>query len=257
MPSDNKKNIVCVKWGTNYSSNDVNKLYANVIKNTSYNVDFYCFTDDSKGLDDRIIVKPMLDLKHVYDIGCQIYLKEAGLCDDNLGGLKGQRVLYFDLDSVIVDNIDCFFDLPKNDEFFIIKDWNHLSNKIGQSSCYSWVVGTLGFVKDYFEANYASVYKKFGSASQEYLSDKVVEKYGKLNFWPKKWCRSFKVHCLPSPFLPFARRFIMAKIPVGAKVICFHGLPKAEDAKNGFWPEKNPIKRFFYKHLRPVDWIEG
>ena len=117
-------------------------------------------------------------------------------------------------------------------------------------------MGTLGFIKDYFEINYADIYKKFGSASQEYLSSKVIEKYGKLNFWPKKWCRSFKIHCLPNPLLPFSRRFMMAKIPSGAKVICFHGLPKAKHAKNGFWPEKNPIKRFFYKHLKPVDWIE-
>ena len=135
MLSDNKKNVVCVKWGTNYSSDDVNKLYAGVTKNTNYDVDFYCFTDDSRGLDSNIIVKPMLTLKHVYDIGCQIYLKEVGLCDNNLGDLNGQRVLYFDLDSIIVGNIDCFFDLPKNDEFFIIKDWNKLSNRIGQASC--------------------------------------------------------------------------------------------------------------------------
>lgn len=255
MPTD-KKNVICIKWGTNYSSDDVNKLYISVLKNINYDIDFYCFTDDINGLNNKIIVKPIPELKNVYKIGCQIYIKEVGLCDNNLGDLNGKRVLYFDLDTVIVDNIDCFFDLPKNNEFFIIKDWNHSFKKVGQASCYSWVVGTLGFIKDYFEINYENIYKKFGSASQEYLSSKVIEKYGKLNFWPEEWCKSFKVHCLPNPFLPFSRRFITARIPLGAKIICFHGVPKAKDAKNGIWPEKNPIKKFFYKHLKPVDWVE-
>ena len=251
-----KKNVVCIKWGTDYSGDDVNKLYNNVLNNTNYDIDFYCFTDDINGLNNKIIVKPIPELKNVYNIGCQIYIKEVGLCDNNLGGLNGQRVLYFDLDTVIVDNIDCFFDLPKNEEFYIIKDWNHIIKEVGQASCYSWVVGTLGFIKDYFEINYKSIYKKFGSASQEYLSGKVIEKYGKLNFWPEDWCKSFKVHCIPNPFLPFSRKFTMAKIPSGSKIICFHGVPKAKDAKNGIWPEKNPIKKFFYKHLKPVEWID-
>lgn len=250
------KNVICIKWGDRYSSKSVNRLYRTVLKNTKYEINFFCFTDNAKDLDKDIIVKSLPILKNLEKINCDIYLKEVGLCDNNLGNMNRQRVLYFDLDTVIVDNIDSFFDLPKDDEFYIIKDWNSIGSRVGQASCYSWVIGTIGFIKDFFEENYDEVYRKFLTASQEYLSDKVIEKYNKLNFWPKDWCKSFKFHCLPTPLIPFLRRMKMAKIPKGAKIICFHGAPKASDAANGVWPETNLIKRFFYKHLKPVNWIE-
>jgi hypothetical protein len=182
------------------------------------------------------------------------YQKEAGLCDDELGGLKGQRALYFDLDTIIVGNIDGFFEMPKGDEFYIIKDWNSWG-KVGQASCYSFVVGTLGYIKKHFEQNPEQIYEKFYTASQEYLSDKIVERYGKLNFWPKSWAKSFRFHCLPTPLIPFLRKFKMAKIPKDAKIICFHGRPKLDDAQVGVWREHTAWKRFFYKHLKPVTWI--
>ncbi|MDR1495221.1 MAG: hypothetical protein LBI29_04295 [Rickettsiales bacterium] len=253
------KNVVCIRWGdpSFYSSKHVNNLCRSVLRNISGRVNFYCFTDNPDGLDDNIIAKALPILRNVEKVGCAIYKKEAGLCDDGLGELNGQRVLYFDLDTTIVDNIDPFFEIPEGDGFYIIKDWNHGENtKVGQASCYSWRVGTLGHVKSYFEENYEEIYKKFGSASQEYLSSKVFEKFGEINFWPDTWCRSFKRHCLPNPIIPFLRKFRMASIPAGAKIICFHGRPKAEDAVQGLWPGQAWYKRLFYKHLKPVTWLE-
>jgi hypothetical protein len=252
-----KKNVICIKWGNRgyYSAKHVNYLYNSVIKNTKYDINFYCFTDDGEDINKNVIVKPLPKMAECVNLK-YAYQKEAGLCDNNLGGLEGQRVLYFDLDTLIVDNIDGFFEMPQDDKFYIINDWNSYGNKVGQASCYSFVVGTLGYVKDYFEQNSEEVYKKFYTASQEYLSSKVIEKYGKLNFWPNSWARSFRFHCLPTPLIPFLRRFKMAKIPKNAKIICFHGRPKLDDARKGVWSERLLWKRIFSKHLKPVDWIE-
>ncbi|MDR3078992.1 MAG: hypothetical protein LBU15_03060 [Rickettsiales bacterium] len=256
---ENTRNVICIKWGSSdyYGARHVNRLYRSILENSSGKINFYCFTDDPEGLEAGIVPKAMVTLKNVEKTGCSIYNKEVGLCDDGLGGLEGQRVLYFDLDTVLVGNIDSFFEIPRGDEFYIIRDWNHGRNAaIGQASCYSWRVGTLGYVKSYFEEHWGEVHRKFGSASQEYLSSKVMEKFGKMNFWPDSWCRSFKCHCLPSPLIPFLRRFKMATIPAGARVICFHGRPKPEDAALGLWPERSWSKRLLYKHLRPVAWLE-
>lgn len=251
-----KKNVICIRWGGFYTAKYVNNLYSMVLRNTSYPINFYCFTDRDDGLNENIIVKPLPimntdNLKYAY-------VKEAGLCDNNLGDgeLKGKRVLYFDLDTVIVDNIDEFFELPDDDKFYIINDWKH-KGKVGQASCYSWVVGTLGYVKSDFEKNPEAVYKKYYTASQEYLTDKVVEKYGKVNFWPSLWVKSFRFHCLPTPLIPFFRKIKMARIPKKAKIICFHGLPKLEEAIVGKWEEKHLWKRILYKHLLPVKWIKN
>ncbi len=191
-------NVICIKWGTVYDAEYVNKLYHMVLRNTSYKVNFYCFTDDSQGLDKDIKVEPLPVFNTIKEYQTKYaYRKEAGLCDDNLGGLKDQRVFFFDLDVVIISNLDEFFDYPKNEKFYIINDWNSKGNNVGQATSYSWVVGTLGYIKEYYEEHPKEVVDKFSTASQEYLSSKVIEKFGSLNFWPENWFCSFRFHCMP------------------------------------------------------------
>jgi hypothetical protein len=252
-----KVNVICIKWGTKYYHKDVNNLYRMVKRNTSFDINFYCFTDNKKGLLKDITAKPLPKMNMKKEDCKYVYQKEAGLCDDNLGGLKGQRVLFLDLDTLIVDNIDEFFTLPKDDEFYIINDWHSKGNHIGQASCYSWRVGTLGYVKEYFEKNHKECIEKFYTASQAYLSSKVIERYGNLNFWPAKWCKSFRFHALPIGIL---RGLITPKIPAEAKVLAFHGDPKIEDAIIGVWggsgKQSAKWKKLIYKKLRPTPWIK-
>ena len=247
-------NIICVKWGVYYTCEDVNKLYKMVKKNLTVPFNFYCITEISKDLDPEIIAKPIIPFSKKMEPTTFIFVKEAGLCDDNLADLNGERVLFFDLDMIITDNIDCLFDYTKNDdEFYIIKDWNTKSGTTGQASCYSWVVGKLGFVKKDYEDNQLEVYAKYGSAAQEYLSDMVRERFGKINFWPEIWFKSFKFHCLP---IPIVRKFKNSKLPKGCKVLAFHGEPKIDSAMKGIWPSRSKYKKFFYKHLKPTTWLK-
>jgi hypothetical protein len=253
------KNVICIKWGTEYSSEYVNRLYRMVIRNSTCKVDFYCFTEDSEGLDENIIVKPLpiLDTKEEYQTK-YAYRKEAGLCDDNLGDLKGERVFFFDLDVVMVGNIDDLLNYPEDEKFYIINDWNSKGEDVGQATCYSWVVGTLGYIKEYYEENPEEVVDKFYNASQEYLSAKVIEKYGKLNFWPDSWFCSFRFHCMPK-FGPL-RHFITPSLPKDRpelKVINFHGYPKPEEAIKGIWYiKKGQNWKKLYKVCKPTPWIK-
>ena len=65
-------------------------------RNTSYDINFYCFTEDSSGLDKDIIIKPLPVLNTLKEYQTiHVYRKEAALCDDDLGGLKNERVFYF------------------------------------------------------------------------------------------------------------------------------------------------------------------
>lgn len=251
-------NVICIKWGRHYyTADDVNRLYAMVRRNISrHDLRFFCFTEIAEGLDDGVLVRPLPVLHVAKEDNRYAYRKEAGLCDDNLGDLAGQRVLFFDLDVVITGSLDEMIEFPKGDEFVIINDWNTRGNHVGQASCYSWVVGTLGFIKAYFEAHPVEVVKQFYTASQEYLSWKVIEQFGKLNFWPEPWCRSFKVHALPPWYL---RRFVEPKLPEGTKVLAFHGRPKIEDALAGRWAPpgaESLVKRLFYKTIKPSPWLK-
>lgn len=252
---EDKFNIICIKWGQVYTADYVNRLYSMVRMNTTVDISFYCFTEISKGLDPNIIVKPLPVMNIAPEDNRFAYRKEAGLCDDDLGGLRGQRVVFFDLDVVIVDNIDDLFTFPKRDDFVIINDWNTKGNHVGQASCYSWRVGTLGHVKKYFEDHPKEIVAKFHTASQEYLSSQVIKTRGALKFWPEPWFRSFKVHCLPKGVL---RHFIAPIIPEGAKVIAFHGSPKPHEAIAGVWSyeEQVPFYKRWYKAVQPTPWVE-
>jgi hypothetical protein len=245
-------NIISIKWGNYYSPEYVNKLFRAVSRNFSkYNVQFHCFTELAEGIDSEIIIHELPNLRHAKFA----YSKEAGLCDDNLGDLKGQRVIYFDLDSVICGNLDRLIDFMDTDEPYITRDYGRDSDLVGGSNLYSWVVGSLGHIKSHYESNANEVIDKFGSASQEYLSAQIIQKFGKLNFFPNEWHLSFKKHCLrkwPANF------FLEAKKPCpDVFLVNFHGDPKIHDAVAGTWSTrvKIPFFKKFYKYTKPATWV--
>lgn len=249
-------NIVTIKWGNYLMPKEYNILFNAIKRNTTFNIKFYCFTDNSEGLDKEIITKPLPKFNTTKQSEIKYaYQKEAGLCDDNLEGLKGERVFFFDYDTIILDNLDDVFNIPKGDEFWILRDFvnKKYDKTVGQASFYSWRVGTLGWIKEEFEKDPKKIIDKYYTASQEYLSGMVFKKYGYLNYFPDYVCASFKTHCVPKFFL--FRFFLVPKFPKGYKMLTFHGRPKIQDAIDGQWPEKNLFKKI-YKKILPAKWIE-
>ncbi len=251
--------IIAILWGTAYDEEDVNILYAMIRRNSSRPVVFHLFSDEElPGLHPDIVRHPEPAMDIAPEHNRYAYRKEAGLCHDDLGGLAGQRVFFFDLDVLIMDDLDELFAYPRGDGFYIINDWNTKGDHVGQASCYSFVVGTLGHVRERFEADPAPIIARYGTASQEYLSDMVRERYGKLNFWPDAWCKSFKFHCLP--WHPFRHVRTPRRPPAGTKVLAFHGHPDIQDALLGRWSAPDARKaakgwKKLYKACRPTPWI--
>jgi hypothetical protein len=259
MNSETPIHIICIQWGTAYAAQDINNLYSMIRRNTSRSIHFHLFSNEPPaGLLSEVDVHPEPGLHVPAEFNKYNYRKEVGLCDENLAGLSGKRVFFFDLDVLITGNLDALFSYPKNDQFYIINDWNTNGDHVGQATCYSFVVGTLSFIKEAFEADPEPALKQFGTASQEYLSAKVIERLGPLNFWPEEWFQSFRYHCLPSPLL---RHFKVPAHPKEqTKVLAFHGHPDIHDAINGQWPDKAKhrwkIWKKLYKRCRPTPWVE-
>jgi hypothetical protein len=91
-------NIVCLKWGTRYSAEWVNRLYTMVKKNYDGEFKFWCCTDDPIGLISEI--NP-INLPYQYDLE-KWWWKLWFFSKDF--PVKG-NCLYFDLDIVIQNDI--------------------------------------------------------------------------------------------------------------------------------------------------------
>jgi len=228
-----------MKWGDKYSPEYVNKLYAMVDRNLSLSFRFICFTENPQGLNDKVEVAPLPSLDLPEGMPERGWLKLATF-NSPLFDLQGPT-LFLDLDVVIVDSIDPFFEIEG--EFFIAFDEKKRKEKIGNSSVYRFEAGKHESVLSFFRNNFSEVVKSVRN-EQAYLSHKMEEK-GILKFWPKDWCPSFKYHCVPKFPLNF---FKEPAIPNGARIILFHGLPEPEDASKG-------VSGKWYRFIKPTKWI--
>jgi hypothetical protein len=252
--------IVASQWGTAYNEQDANNLFAMICRNTSFPICFHLFSNEPlPDLNPKILKHPEPALNVPKEHSRRNYRKTVGLCDNALAGLTGKRIFIFDLDVLIVGNLDELFTYPQGEQFYIIKDWKQRDGTVGQGTCFSFVVGTFGFVKEKFEADPMAVISKYGSATQQFLSMMLIQKFGKLTFWPESWFQSFRYHCLPSPLL---RRFLTPVRPkCGTKVLAFHGHPDIRDAIQGQWSKPGTGKeakglKKLYKACKATPWIE-
>lgn len=255
----NPVHIITILWGTAYGEEDINRLFSMICRNTSRPIVFHLFSDEAlPGLHPDIRHHPEPHMNLPRERNRFGYRKEAGLCDDNLGELTGHRVFFFDLDVLITGSLDELFEYPQDDRFYIIKDWATRSGRVGQATCYSFRVGTLGAIRAAFESDPEGIIARYGTASQEYLSDQIAALQGNLNFWPDPWFKSFRFHCLPPG--PLRHFLTPRRPPPETKVLAFHGRPEIRDALAGRWSSKQDAKssrgwKKIYKACRPTPWI--
>jgi len=231
--------IFCMKWGTLYGAEYVNRLHSMVKRNLTLDFKMVCFTDDEKGIIDEVDCYPIPEIDVPGNLPERMWKKLTTLKGD-LYGLNG-TALFLDLDVVIVDNIDCFFEA--DGDFRIIKDYNKKHRITGNSSVYRFEIGEHPYVFDYFVKNFDTIRKEHRN-EQEYLTTAIHEN-GKLKYWPKAWCPSYKYDC--NSRIPFAF-WKKPIIPEGAKVIIFHGEinpPKAITGGRGKW----------YRYVAPAPWV--
>lgn len=126
---DGELHVVCVKWGTKYGADYVNKLYHGVEKFLTLPHKFICFTEDSSGLDEGILVTPLAE-------DWTGWWGKATLFGDT--GYTG-RMLYIDLDTVITGSLD---DLASYKGAFAVMStadiWCEMAKDGFNSSIISW-----------------------------------------------------------------------------------------------------------------------
>ncbi len=242
-------NVVCMKWGAKYSPDYVNILARMVARNITIPYRFICLTDDPAGIEPGVEVRPLPSFPEpspCYYKNCQAWRKLL-LFAQPLSDLAG-KVLFFDLDVVIVGNIDCFFSY--SDRLAIVENWSQPNRLIGQASAFCFEVGRYQPLLARYLANPDATARQY-LTEQVYITRALGE--GNFDFFPPEWCRSFKFHCLPGGILNSF--FTPTMIPENARVIVFHGNPNPPDAIAGVWGAPVPWYKRFYKTVRPTAWL--
>ena len=185
--------VVCVKVGTKYNSEYVNKLQNMVSRHLTVPHDFICITDDHVGVNCKCI------LPDGEDNG---WWTKLTLFKKDPYGIKG-KILYFDLDVVIRENIDCFANYRS--DFIIMKD--KLMNMYN-SSVFLLEAGSRPNVWDSYIKDPIDARKYAVGGDQHWITEKA-----KADLWSEDWVKSYKVNNFKEE----------------GKVVIYHGKPKPHE----------------------------
>lgn len=261
------KQILCIKWGTRYGPEYVNRIYGMVVRNITPPFEVICFTDDRSGIRQEV---RCFDLP---DLGCPVPTNAPGkfcklaLWNADLFGLAG-TALFLDLDIVVTGSLDDLFDYGSPDDVILARNWVRPFERLGQTSVFRFPIGKHGYMLENFRADPENLAARY-QFEQRYVTHCVR---GGVKFFPSRWIRHFRKDCLG----PWPLRFLRpAVLPRDARIVMFPGKPDPADAIAGRWSEKSthrsPLEHLcmlwrgsrqdtFGKHLRryllPVQWVK-
>ena len=92
------KQIICIKWGTKFGPEFVNRLHGMVARNITPPFRLYCFTDDGAGLHPDIAVRPLPEFEYQAPVNTRGKWPKSRLWGD-LGDVTG---VFFGSDFVSV-----------------------------------------------------------------------------------------------------------------------------------------------------------
>ena len=176
-----------MKWGTLYPAAYVNVLFRACQRHLAQPFRFVCLTGEPDGLASGIEVFPIPDIglehRHYYDGAWP----KIGVFSEDLHGLEG-RCLFIDLDTVILGNIDAFFDTPGRLVAIDNAPWSGpgLPPRT-MSSIFGFDLGALGHVVSDLRRDRDSIVARH-KIEQEYLHHAPTG----LTYWPQDWLVSFK-----------------------------------------------------------------
>lgn len=215
-------NVICLKHGDKYGFNYVNKLYNMVSRHLSLPFKFVCFTDDANHIDARIETR-LLPNAIYSGWWWKPYVFEKNHFS------RGDVNLFLDLDTVIIDNIDHYFDYCVGD-FVGLRDVSRAikpkSFKLG-SAVLRWNAGQYSDIWETLVNNPNLIKSMHGD------QDLIWRLYKEdIKFYPDDWIRSYKWEIRNKSELigvGAGTRFRDNRNPTvnpNTSIIAFHGYPK-------------------------------
>jgi hypothetical protein len=222
--------VTCMKWGSTYGAVDVNLLHRGVARQLTDPFRFVCITDDAAGLAPGIATVDLAALRAELPAERiargkwqKLTMFRRGLFPDDA------RVLFLDLDSVVVRPLEPFFAMlaAAGGLHLCFHDAERAlappPHRFGNSSIVGFIPGEQHHIYDRFIAE--------GPAPPVRKEQEFESLHGhNARHWPREWVAVFKSDCArPFPASLLSR----PQLPPTARVVIFPGAIKPRDLARG------------------------
>ena len=231
----------CVIHGDKYDWCYVERLYHMVQRHSTLPIRFHVFTEPDRSVPDHMIKHVLHDWQGIAGPKKSWWYKMQMFEPGRILG----RLLYFDLDTVIVDNIDWMQGLDAR-FFWSIRDFRHLwrpSWKGMNSSVMLWDTTRFGWIWKEFQQNDVKTQARLFHGDQDFLNSVLTEK--DLKFMDesliKSWRWQIKDGGMDMKTRVYRRPDAGSVLTPGVKILIFHGSPKPHEITdpviNTLWRE--------------------
>lgn len=180
-PGSTLVTILCVRFGNKYGRDYVERLRNMVARHMTIPYEFACLTDDQHPIEGvRTIYQP--NSNYAKGWWHKVHMFDPAL------PISG-RILYFDLDIVIHNNIDKLATWHRS-EFLGIHDFNRAfyANWMNlNSSALAWNHGEQQHIWNQFKKSPTEALRLHGDQDWIWKTSK-----DRIKFWPKEWIQSYK-----------------------------------------------------------------
>lgn len=220
--------VVCLKYGDRYSHEYVNHLYSMVKRNLSCEFNFYCMTENKSYIRKEVNILPLANINSITG-----WWQKLTIFKSDFYSLKG-TLLFIDLDMVILNNIDEFFNYKLGD-FCVVDNWFPKYPSRVISSCMMRLnIGSQQQIWNNFIKNKKEIMKKYSkTGDQEWIYHQAKS----YQLWPSNWILNYKKmnNCrllpidfgIPSKLISkFSKTLnLYCDEPKNGKVLAFQGKP--------------------------------
>lgn len=228
----NTRTILCIKWGSLFTPQEVNILYRACADHLSDPLRFVCVSDTPDGLDPAIEFRPIPDIGlSQADIKRPGVWRKLSLYHSDLHDLG--PVLFIDLDMVVTGPLAHFFDRPDQVTFLDTGPAWRPKPRAGSREA-----GTGLFTFD--PAREAHILKDFLADPAHHMAttrneqDFVSARLQDHGFWPDGAVVSFKRHLCWRYGIGMVRKPVQPAPETS--VVAFHGTPRPSDTfQNRVW----------------------
>jgi hypothetical protein len=205
--------IICIRWGTKFPDEYINRLFRGVSRNTSKEFLFTCFTNSQSNLDKNISVRPIPLFTGDWYSKISLYNEELYNPED--------QVFFLDLDTVIIGDMDEL--LSYTGDFIIFRDFYRPDGF--QSAFMSWRPHAVNHMWKNYTRGYKSRFGDQGWPEEQYPTADIWQEkyYGQIASY-KKHIRDWRMGGIRG------EKMSMDNV----RVLCFHGRPALHEVHQ-YW----------------------